>query len=95
MEVISAVVTDPSAAASIEQCRNPASGGSPIQNPSTDLLSRCGVSDPNSTLFRGQGQWYEVIAKVEYGTAMFMASAELDNTGGTGRLPKIQSFQMH
>ena len=95
MEVISAVVTDPSAAAGIEQCRNPASGGSPIQNPSTDLLSRCGVSDPNSTLFRGQGQWYEVIAKVEYGTAMFMASAELDNTGGTGRLPKIQSFQMH
>lgn len=95
MEVLSAVVTDPSAAAGIEQCRNPAAGGGPIQNPSTDLLARCGVGDPNSSLFRGQGQWFDIIAKVEYGTSMFMASAELDNTSGGGRLPKIESFQMY
>ncbi len=94
-EVISAVVTDPSAAQSIEQCRNPAAGGSPIQNPQQDLLARCGVSDPNTSKFRGQGTYYEVISKVEYGTSMFMASAELNNSGGSGRLPKLLSFQMY
>lgn len=95
LEVLAAVVTDPSAAQSIEQCRNPAAGGAPIQNPQQDLLARCGVNDPNTSKFRGQGQWYEVIAKVEYGTSMFMASAELNNSGGSGRLPKILSFQMY
>lgn len=94
-EVLAAVFSDPSAAQNIAQCRDPASGGSPIQNPSDELLSRCGVSDPNTSKFRGQGQWYEVIAKVEYGTAKFMAKAELNNSGGSGRLPKIQSFQMY
>jgi len=95
LEVIASVVTDPSAAQSIEQCRNPASGGGPIQNPSQDLVARCGVNDPNNSKFRGQGQWFEVIAKVEYGTSMFMASAELNNSGGSGRLPKLQGFQMY
>lgn len=98
-EVLAAVVSDPSAAQNIVQCRDPASGGSPIQNPNDELLSRCGVSDPNTSKFRGQGQWYGVIAKVEYGmvqgNAKFMASAELYNSGGSGRLPKIQSFQMY
>lgn len=97
IEILSAVLTDPSGAASIEQCRNPASGGTPIQSPSTDLSGsgRCAVNDTNTTLFAGQGEWYEVIAKVEYGTAMFMASAVLDNKSGGGRLPKIDSFQMY
>lgn len=95
MEVIAAVVTDPSAAQSIEQCRNPATGGGPIQNPSQELLARCGVNDPNTSKFRGQGQWYEVIAKVEYMNARFMASADLNNSGGSGRLPKLTSFQMY
>ena len=91
LEVIAAVVRDPSAAQNIVQCRD----RSPIQNPNDELLSRCGVSDPNTSKFQGQGKWYEVIAKVEYGTAMFMAKAELNNSGGSGRLPKIQSFQMY
>ena len=92
-EVLAAVVSDPAAAQSIEQCRNPAAGGAPIQSPASDLV-RCGVNDPNNSMFQGQGQYYEVIAKVEYGTAMFMASAEL-KTKGTNRLPDIQSFQMY
>lgn len=95
-EVLAAVLGDPSAAQSIIQCRDPASGGSPIQNPSNELGGRCGVSDTtNASKFQAQGRWYEVIAKVEYGTAMFMAKAELNNSGGSGRLPKIQSFQMY
>jgi hypothetical protein len=95
LEVIAAVLTDPSTAQNVEQCRNVASGGGPIQDPQQELLSRCGISDPNTSKFRGQGQWYEVIAKVEYGTAMFMASAELNASGGSGRLSKIQSFQIY
>jgi hypothetical protein len=51
------------------------------------------VTDPNN-LFAPEGKRYEVIAKVEYGTAMFIASADLDKTGA-GRLPKIESFQMY
>ncbi|MEY4668099.1 MAG: hypothetical protein RL518_798 [Pseudomonadota bacterium] len=94
-EVIAAVTTDPSAAQNIEQCRSAASGGGPIQDPQQELPNRCGVSDPNISKFRGQGQWYEVIAKVEYGTAMFMASAELNSSGGGGRPPKLQSFRMY
>ncbi len=94
-EVLAAVVGDPSEAQKIIQCRDPASGGSPIQNPNDELPSRCGVSDPNTSKFQAQGKWYGVIAKVEYGTANFMASAELDNRGGSGRLPKIESFQMY
>jgi type II secretory pathway component PulK len=91
LEVLAAVVGDPSAASGIEGCRARA----PIQDPQQELLG-CGVSDTSKiTKFRGQGQYYEVIAKVEYGTAMFMASAELSNTAGNGKLPKIYSFQMY
>ena len=95
MEVISAVIADPTEAANIERCRNPAAAGAPISNTSSELPNRCGVTDPNVTLFAPEGQQYEVVAKVEYGTAMFMASADLDNKGGSGRLPKIESFQMY
>ena len=91
-EVLAAVLGDPSAASSVEQCR----GQAPVQDPQQELLARCGVSDPTKiSKFRGQGQWFEVIAKVEYGTAMFMASAELNNAAGNGKLPKIHSFQMY
>ena len=94
-EVIAAVVSDPAEAQRIEQCRNPANGGTPVQNAQPDLAA-CGVTDPNISKFRGQGQWFEVIAKVEYGTSMFMASAELNNTGGgNGRLSKVKTFRMY
>ena len=90
-EVLAAVAGDQSSAQGIEQCRVRA----PIQDPQQEL-AQCGVSDPTKiSKFRGQGQWYEVIAKVEYGTAMFMASAELNNAAGNGKLPKIYSFQMY
>ena len=91
-EVLAAVLTDPTLAQSIEQCRNSA----PIQDPLGELPNRCGVSDTGTSKFRAQGQWYEVIAKVEYGTSMFMASAELNNAGGgNGKLPKVHSFRMY
>jgi hypothetical protein len=92
MEVLLAVAANETEAANIERCRNPAAGGRPIQNTASDL-SECGVTDPNN-LFAPEGKRYEVIAKVEYGTAMFIASADLDKTGA-GRLPKIESFQMY
>jgi hypothetical protein len=94
LEVISAVVNDPAAAAAIESCRNPASGGGPIRSPASELASRCGVSNGNTSLFSPKGDRYDVIAKVEYGTAMFMASAELATSSG-GKLPKIENFQMY
>jgi type II secretory pathway component PulK len=91
-EVLASVLTDPNLAQSIEQCRSQG----PIQNPQQELVSRCGVNDTGNSKFRAQGQWFEVIAKVEYGTAMFMASAELNNAGaGAGKLPKLHSFRMY
>lgn len=91
-EVLASVLTDPNLAQSIAQCRSQG----PIQNPQQELVSRCGVNDTGNSKFRAQGQWFEVIAKVEYGTAMFMASAELNNAGGgSGKLPKLHSFRMY
>jgi hypothetical protein len=41
-----------------------------------------------------EGSYFDVIAKVEYGTSTFMATAELVKRG-TGRLPLIKSFQLY
>lgn len=95
LEVLSAVLTDTTTAQSILQCRDPQQGGMPIQDPQQELQTRCGVTDPNLSKFRGQGQYFEIIAKVEYGTAVFMASGELATNGRTGRLPKVVNFQMY
>jgi hypothetical protein len=36
-----------------------------------------------------------VVAKVDYGTSTFMASAELQKGSGNGRVPTRRSFQMY
>jgi type II secretory pathway component PulK len=95
LEVLASVLSDPTRAQSIVQCRDPFQGGMPIQDPQQELQTRCGITDLNLSKFRGQGQWFEVIAKVEYGTAVFMASGELSTNGRTGRPPKITSFQVY
>lgn len=85
---------DQPTAQKIFQCRQPSQGG-PFNDIRTQLVA-CGV-DPNvagDLKFAVQGSLYEVIAKVEYGTSMFMASAELSG-GGNGRLPKLISFQAY
>jgi type II secretory pathway component PulK len=85
---------DEPTAQKIFQCRQPSQGG-PFNDIRTQLVG-CGI-DPNiagDLKFAVQGSLYDVIAKVEYGTSMFMASAELSG-GGNGRLPKLLSFQAY
>ena len=66
----------------------------PFKNVVSDLQN-CGVTitGPRSGIFSVSGTLYEVIAKVEYGTAAFMASAEL--SGASGKLPTITNFQVY
>lgn len=90
-----AAMTDPAAAQQIATCRQPTpdlKGG--IQ--SVADLQTCGV-DPTFTQggnFSVAGTLFEVIAKVEYGTSAFMASAELSGSGA-GKLPVVTSFQVY
>jgi len=97
-EVINSVLLDPTAASKIEACRNPAQGGGPIQG-SDDLTNRCGVSVGGSSVsIDYKGDHFDVIAKVEYGTATFMASAQLQSAAagaGGGRYPNIKSLQLY
>jgi type II secretory pathway component PulK len=77
--------------------REPAGGG-----PFTDLNFRTQLSQllgPDlsgriSPMVTPEGSYFDVIAKVEYGTSTFMATAELVKRG-TGRLPLIKSFQLY
>jgi type II secretory pathway component PulK len=93
-EVLAAMI-DPSSAQQIVQCRQ----GSPGQKggfQSVSDLQTCGVA-PSATQgsnFSVAGTLFEVIAKVEYGTASFMASAELSGAGG-GKLPTVTNFQVY
>ncbi len=88
---------DASIAQQIITFREPAGGG-----PFTDLNFRTQLSQilgPDlsgriSPLVTPEGSYFDVIAKVEYGTSTFMATAELVKRG-TGRLPLIKSFQLY
>ena len=68
----------------------------PFKNVVSDLQN-CGVTITDPKIFSVSGTLYEVIAKVEYGTAAFMASAELKSTGSgnSGKLPTITNFQVY
>jgi len=96
LEVLQAALDDQSGteAAKIEQCRDPSRGGTPIQNPSQDLPN-CGVIVNQQINFDAQATDFDVIAKVEYGTAMFMATAQLRKGAGPGRLPTITGPQLY
>lgn len=93
-EVVAAM-TDQNSAAQILACRQ---GGQSNQGPfkSVSDLQACGVTvtGPRSGIFSVSGTLYEVISKVEYGTAAFMASAELSGAG-SGKLPTITNFQVY
>ena len=88
---------DDAAADSIIQFRNPAGGGPFTAN---DLSAKLGdiVEGPAgqrlASLVQAEGNFFEIIAKVEYGTATFLASATLKKTGN-GRMPKILSLQIY
>lgn len=88
-EVVAAM-TDPTSAAQILACRQ---SQGPFKNVVSDLPN-CGVTITGPNNFSVSGTLYEVIAKVEYGTAAFMASAELKSTG-SGKLPTITNFQVY
>jgi hypothetical protein len=89
-EVVAAMMTDPTSAAQILACRQ---SQGPFKNVVSDLQN-CGVTITGPNNFSVSGTLYEVIAKVEYGTAAFMASAELSGAG-SGKLPTITNFQVY
>jgi type II secretory pathway component PulK len=77
--------------------RNPQNGG-PFTNSMRDQLTTiagANVITPISSKIAAQGSYWEVIAKVDYGTSTFMASAELQKSPGGGRIPKKVSFQLY
>ena len=87
-EVVAAM-TDTTSAAQLLACRQ---SQGPFKNVVSDLQNcRVTITGPNN--FSVSGNLYEVIAKVEYGTAAFMASAEL--SGASGKLPTITNFQVY
>ena len=88
-EVVAAM-TDQTSAAQLLACRQ---SQGPFKNVVSDLQNcRVTITGPNN--FSVSGPLYEVIAKVEYGTAAFMASAELSDAG-SGKLPTITTFQVY
>ena len=90
-EVVAAM-TDPTSAAQLLACRQ---SQGPFKNVVSDLQNcRVTITGPRSGIFSVSGTLYEVIAKVEYGTAAFMASAELSGAG-SGKLPTITNFQVY
>jgi type II secretory pathway component PulK len=88
---------DATVAQQIITFREPSGGG-----PFTDIQFRTQLSQilgPDlsariSPMVTPEGSYFDVIAKVEYGTSTFMATAELVKRG-TGRLPLIKSFQLY
>jgi hypothetical protein len=93
-EVVAAM-TDPNSAAQILACRQagPNSQG-PFKSVSDVQACGVGIASTRSGNFSVSGTLYEVIAKVEYGTAAFMASAELSGAGSQ-KLPTITNFQVY
>ena len=91
-EVVAAM-TDSTPAVKLLACRQ---NQGPFKNVVSDLQN-CGVTITDPKIFSVSGTLYEVIAKVEYGTAAFMASAELKSTGSgnSGKLPTITNFQVY
>ncbi len=77
--------------------RSPQNGGpftSDMRNQLT-AIAGANVINPIASILAPQGSYFEVIAKVDYGTSTFMASAELQKNPGSGRLPTRRSFQMY
>jgi type II secretory pathway component PulK len=77
--------------------RNPQNGGPYTSDMRNQLTAIAGanVINPIASILSPQGSYFEVIAKVDYGTSTFMASAELQKNPGSGRLPTRRSFQMY
>jgi type II secretory pathway component PulK len=77
--------------------RNPQNGGPFTTDMRNQLTALAGpnVINPIASILSPQGSYFEVIAKVDYGTSTFMASAELQKGQGGGRLPTRRSFQMY
>lgn len=86
---------DPQTAQRITQFREPAGGGPFTTEIRQQLDSLIGqdLSSRISPLVAPKGSVFDVIAKVEYGTSSYMATAILKDQG-PGRLPKIESLQM-
>jgi general secretion pathway protein K len=86
---------DEQKAQAIIDYRNP-QGGGPF-TPATwinEIQRITASSDPNITsLTNPKGNFYEVIAKVDYGTSYFMARSVL-RALGTGRSPEIRTIEM-
>jgi type II secretory pathway component PulK len=99
VEVLMALSPDitPDIAQKIVEFRNPQNGGPYTSDMRNQLTAIAGatVINPIASLLAPQGSYFEVIAKVDYGTSTFMASAELQKGTGAGRLPVRRSFQMY
>jgi general secretion pathway protein K len=96
-EVLMAIsddITDQVAQAIIDY-RNPASGGPFVPATWIQELQRITQSnDPNITsLTNIKSSYYEVIAKVDYGTSYFMARSVLRSLGA-GRLPELRGIEL-
>jgi type II secretory pathway component PulK len=80
----------------VVQFREPSGGGPFNENYNQQLVQVIGqdLSDRIRTKVKAQGSVYDVIAKVEYGTSSYMATAILSQ-GGNGRLPKIDSLLLY
>lgn len=99
VEVLMALSPDitPDIAQKIVEFRNPQNGGPFTSDMRNQLSAIAGanVINPIASILAPQGSYFEVIAKVDYGTSTFMASAELQKGPGAGRLPTRRSFQMY
>jgi type II secretory pathway component PulK len=86
---------DSQTAQRIMQFREPAGGGPFTTDIRQQLDSIIGqdLSSRISPLVTPKGSVFDVIAKVEYGTSSYMATAILKDQG-PGRLPRIESLQM-
>jgi type II secretory pathway component PulK len=81
----------------IVEFKEPQNGGpftSDMRNQLT-AIAGANVINPIASILAPQGSYFEVIAKVDYGTSTFIASAELQKGQGAGRLPTRRSFQMY
>jgi type II secretory pathway component PulK len=99
VEVLMALSADmtPDIAQKIVEFRNPQQGGpftSDMRNQLT-AIAGANVINPIASILSNQGSYFEVVAKVDYGTSTFMASAELQKGSGNGRVPTRRSFQMY
>lgn len=87
---------DAQTAQRIMQFREPSGGGPFTTEMRQQLDSLIGqdLSSRISPLVAAKGSIFDVIAKVEYGTSSYMATAILRDQG-PGRLPKIESLQIY